>query len=81
MQKCINPLKLVNFMERNFPDAQIEEPTYGKMVFRLRSGVICNIFLNTGTVYFQGKTTGNNRQIIDLIENAMILINDENLNM
>jgi hypothetical protein len=81
MQKCMNPLKLVSLLELHFPDAQVEEPTEGKVVFRLNGGVICNIYLNTGTVYFQGKTTGKNKQIIESIENMMISINDENTDM
>lgn len=77
MIKCSNPDKLVALIEYTFPSAKAEEPTEGKIVFRI-NGVICNIFLNTGTVYFQGKTTGPNTTTVESISEMIDAINDEN---
>lgn len=77
MIKCSTPDKLVALMEYTFPSVRPEEPTYGKIVFRI-NGVICNIFLSNGTVYFQGKTTGPNTNIVESIISMINFINNEN---
>lgn len=77
MIKCSNPNKLVALMEYAFPSVRHEEPTQGKIVFRI-NGIICNIFLNTGTVYFQGKTTGSNTTVMESIIEMINSINNEN---
>ncbi|MFW0068553.1 MAG: hypothetical protein AB8Y35_03220 [Coxiella endosymbiont of Dermacentor silvarum] len=53
MIKCRFPNELIDEIYINF-NVKPTEPTEGKIVFRIKS-VICNVFLNTGTVNFQGK--------------------------
>jgi hypothetical protein len=77
MIKCSNPDKLVALIEYAFPSIRQEEPTQGKIVFRIND-IICNIFLNTGTVYFQGKTTGPNIPIMESIVEMIHFVNNEN---
>ena len=76
MLKCNNPLALVDALSYSFPNAVKEEPTLGKVVFRIDK-VICNIFLTTGTVNFQGKFDGPNKSTIESISLIIDSINSE----
>lgn len=70
MIKCRFPNELIDEISINF-NVKPTEPTEGKIVFRIKS-VICNIFLNTGTVNFQGKVDTEAKiikeEILELIE-------------
>lgn len=65
MIKCRFPNELIDEIYINF-NVKPTEPTEGKIVFRIKS-LICNIFLNTGTVNFQGKIDTESKMIKDEI--------------
>lgn len=72
--QCCDTGRLINAIEGIFPAIRSTEPTMGKVVFRI-DGVICNIFITTGTVNFQGKNTPEAQVIIKTISNIVETIN------
>ena len=75
MVKCDNPNKLIKLIKEKFK-RNFSEPTTGKIVFRL-DNLICNIFLTTGTVNFQGKIDEKTEEYKNIILNFIEEINSE----
>ena len=75
MVKCDNPNKLIKLIKEKFK-RNFSEPTTGKIVFRL-DNLICNIFLTTGTVNFQGKIDEKTEEYKNIILNFIEDINSE----
>lgn len=75
MIKCKFPNDLVDEIYENF-NIKPTEPTEGKVVFRIKS-VICNIFLTTGTVNFQGKTDTESQIIKEEILASIEALNEK----
>ncbi|BBL22542.1 hypothetical protein F939_00026 [Acinetobacter radioresistens DSM 6976 = NBRC 102413 = CIP 103788] len=71
---CFNTSILDSSMKNRFRAASREEPTIGKIVYRI-DGLICNIFANTGTVSFQGKTDIYTSKNIEVITEMIQSIN------
>jgi len=74
MIKCKFPNELVDEIYISF-NVKPTEPTEGKIVFRIKS-IVCNIFLNTGTVNFQGKVDTEARIIKEEILEIIEALND-----
>lgn len=73
---CFNPNLLDSLLRGRFNNAQREEPTLGKIVYRI-DGLICNIFVNTGTVSFQGRTDIYTTRNIEVITEMITSINQQ----
>lgn len=75
MVKCDRPNILIELIKEKFK-RNFSEPTTGKIVFRL-DDLICNIFLTTGTVNFQGKINEKTEDYKNIILNFIEEINSE----
>ena len=75
MIKCRFPNELVDEIRIEFGERPTE-PTEGKIVFRIKS-LICNIFLSTGTVNFQGKTDMDAKMVKEEILAMIEVLNDK----
>lgn len=73
---CLNTSILDTSIKERFKNASRELPTIGKIVYRI-DGLICNIFVNTGTVSFQGKTDIYTAKNIEVITEMITLINQQ----